>query len=63
MTSALWLLPAFPLVGALVLMVFGRRLGEPRSGWFAAAMPIASFLVTVACISICSRVVPKNDTK
>jgi NADH-quinone oxidoreductase subunit L len=29
-------------------MVFGRRLGEPRSGWFAAAMPIASFLVTVS---------------
>ena len=48
MTSALWLLPAFPLVGALVLMVFGRRLGEPRSGWFAAAMPIASFLVAVS---------------
>ena len=48
MTSALWLLPAFPLFGALVLMVFGRRLGEPRSGWFAAAMPIASFLVTVS---------------
>ena len=47
MTSALGLLPAFPLVGALVLMVFGRRLGEPRSGWFAAAMPIASFLVTL----------------
>ena len=48
MTSALWLLPAFPLLGALVLMVLGRRLGEPRSGWFAAAMPIASFLVTVS---------------
>jgi NADH-quinone oxidoreductase subunit L len=47
MTSALWLLPAFPLVGARALMVFGRRLGEPRSGWFAAAMPIASFLVTL----------------
>jgi NADH-quinone oxidoreductase subunit L len=47
MTSSLWLLPAFPLLGALVLMVFGRRLGEPRSGWFAAAMPIASFLVTL----------------
>jgi NADH-quinone oxidoreductase subunit L len=29
-------------------MVFGRRLGEPRSGWFAAAMPIASFLVTLS---------------
>jgi NADH-quinone oxidoreductase subunit L len=48
MTNALWLLPAFPLFGALVLMVFGRRLGEPRSGWFAAAMPIASFLVSVS---------------
>ena len=48
MTSALWLLPAFPLFGAFVLMVFGRRLGEPRSGWFAAAMPIASFLVSVS---------------
>ena len=48
MTSALWLLPAFPLFGAFVLMVFGRRLGEPRSGWFAAAMPISSFLVTVS---------------
>ena len=47
MTSALWLLPAFPILGALVLMVFGRRLGEPRSGWFAAAMPIVSFLVTL----------------
>jgi NADH-quinone oxidoreductase subunit L len=48
MTSALWLLPAFPLFGAFVLMVLGRRLGEPRSGWFAAAMPIASFIVTVS---------------
>ena len=48
MTSSLWLLPALPLFGAFVLMVFGRRLGEPRSGWFAAAMPIASFLVAVS---------------
>ena len=48
MTSSLWLLPALPLFGAFVLMVFGRRLGEPRSGWFAAAMPIASFLVSVS---------------
>ena len=48
MTSSLWLLPAFPLFGAFVLMVFGRRLGEPRSGWFAAAMPIASFIVAVS---------------
>lgn len=48
MTSSLWLLPAFPLFGALILMAFGRRLGELRSGWFAAAMPIASFIVSVS---------------
>jgi NADH-quinone oxidoreductase subunit L len=48
MTDMLWLLPAFPLFGAMVIMVFGRRLGEPKSGWLAAAMPFASFIVTVS---------------
>jgi len=47
MTSLLWLLPAFPLVGAVMLLVFGRRLGDPGAGWFASLMPIASFLITV----------------
>ena len=48
MTDMLWLLPAFPLFGAMVIMVFGRRLGEPKSGWLAAAMPFASFIVAVS---------------
>ena len=48
MTDMLWLLPAFPLFGALVIMVLGRRLGEPKSGWLAAAMPFASFIVAVS---------------
>ena len=48
MTDLLWLLPAFPLLGAVVLLVGGRRLGDPGAGWFASLMPIASFIVTVS---------------
>ena len=48
MTDMLWLLQAFPLFGALVIMVLGRRLGEPKSGLLAAAMPFASFIVAVS---------------
>ena len=47
MTSQLWLLPAFPLLGATLILLFGRRLGDPKAGYLAALMPIASFIVTV----------------
>ena len=47
MLDLVWLIPALPLAGFLVLMVLGRRLGEPRSGWLATAASGASFLVTV----------------
>jgi NADH-quinone oxidoreductase subunit L len=42
-----WLIPAFPLAGFLVLLVFGRRMGEPTAGYFAAAMVFSSFAVSV----------------
>jgi NADH-quinone oxidoreductase subunit L len=45
--DVIWLIPAFPLVGFLVLLVFGRKLGDPKSGYFATAMVAASFVVTV----------------
>jgi NADH-quinone oxidoreductase subunit L len=51
MIEAVWLIPALPLVGFLVLVVFGRRLGEPLAGWFAAAMVAASFLVTLGVLA------------
>ncbi len=44
----LWLVPVLPLFGALVIMVLGRRLGEPKAGWLASLMTIGSFLITVA---------------
>ena len=43
-----WLIPALPLLGFIVLMVAGRKLGEPMSGLLATAMIGGSFVVTVA---------------
>jgi NADH-quinone oxidoreductase subunit L len=42
-----WLIPAFPLLGATVLLFFGRRIGEPRAGHLATAMVALSFLGSV----------------
>jgi NADH-quinone oxidoreductase subunit L len=47
MTDVVWLIPAFPLFGFFVILVFGRRLGDPRAGYFATAMVGASFVVAV----------------
>src|SRR5262245_793062 len=47
MLDAVWLIPALPLAGFLILLVFGRRLGEPAAGWLATAMCAASFVVAV----------------
>jgi len=43
-----WLIPALPLAGFLVLVVLGRRLGEPGAGLLATAMVAGSFAATVA---------------
>ncbi len=47
MLDLVWLIPALPLAGFLVILVFGRVLGEPKAGIVATAMTAASFIVTV----------------
>ncbi len=47
MLDFVWLIPALPLAGFLVILLFGRKLGDPKSGYFATAMVAASFAVTV----------------
>ncbi|MCY4134342.1 MAG: NADH-quinone oxidoreductase subunit L [bacterium] len=47
LVDLVWLIPAFPLAGVLVLMAIGRRLGEPRAGWLATAMMVGSFVATL----------------
>ena len=48
MADLVWLLPALPLVGALVILVLGRRLGEPAAGWVATLATAGSFVAAVA---------------
>ncbi len=47
MLDVVWLIPALPLAGFLCILLFGRRLGDPKAGYFATAMVGASFFVTV----------------
>ncbi|MGH9263489.1 MAG: NADH-quinone oxidoreductase subunit L [Acidimicrobiales bacterium] len=47
MIHAVWLIPALPLAGFLILLATGRRLGDPKAGYLATAMISGSFLVAV----------------
>jgi NADH-quinone oxidoreductase subunit L len=47
MVELVWLIPLLPLVGGLLLIVAGARIGEPRAGWLATTMTASSFVVTV----------------
>ena len=47
MIDVVWLIPAFPLLGFLLILLFGRRLGDPRAGFLATGMIAASFVVAV----------------
>jgi len=44
----LWLLIALPLLGALTLILFGKHIGEPASGWLASALVVIPFLIAAA---------------
>ncbi len=48
MVELVWLIPALPLFGFLVLVVGGRKLGEPLAGWFATLMCGGAFAASVA---------------
>jgi NADH-quinone oxidoreductase subunit L len=40
-----WLIPALPLAGFLIILLFGRVLGDPKSGYLATAMCGGAFVV------------------
>lgn len=45
MLDLIWLVPALPLTGFLLVLLFGRRFGEPLAGIVATLMTAASFVV------------------
>jgi len=47
MVEAVWLIPAFPLAGFVLLMLMGPKLGEPRAGWIATLAMGGSFVSSV----------------
>ena len=48
MLDVVWLIPALPLAGFVSILLFGRRLGEPKAGWLATLAAAGSFVVTAA---------------
>ena len=46
MLDLVWLIPALPLAGFLLILLFGRRLGEPLAGVLATLMTASAFAVT-----------------
>src|SRR5262245_42460234 len=42
-----WIIPALPALGAMVLLLAGKRIGEPRAGWLATATIGLSFVWSV----------------
>jgi NADH-quinone oxidoreductase subunit L len=47
MLDAVWLIPALPLAGFVILLFAGKRLGEPAAGWLATLMCAGSFVASV----------------
>ena len=47
MLELVWLIPALPLAGFLLLVALGRRAGEPFAGWLATLAAAGSFVAAV----------------
>ncbi len=47
MTDLLWLVVALPLAGAVINLLFGRRIGQPLSGWLAFGFVAVSWVIAV----------------
>jgi NADH-quinone oxidoreductase subunit L len=45
MLDLVWLVPALPLTGFLLIVLFGRKLGDPFAGVLATVMTASSFVV------------------
>jgi NADH-quinone oxidoreductase subunit L len=45
--DVVWLIPALPLAGFVLILLFGRRLGDPKAGYLATLMCGGAFVVAV----------------
>jgi len=42
-----WIIPALPALGAVVLLLWGKRIGEPAAGWIGTAFVSLAFVWSV----------------
>jgi NADH-quinone oxidoreductase subunit L len=45
--DTVWIVPALPLFGAVLLLLVGKRIGAPRAGWLAAGLLGLAFVWSV----------------
>jgi NADH-quinone oxidoreductase subunit L len=57
-----WIVPALPALGAAILLLFGRRLGEPKAGWLATGLMALSFAWSVVMLLALRNVTPRTHT-
>ena len=57
-----WIVPALPVLGAAILLLFGRRLGEPKAGWLATGLMALSFSWSVVMLLALRDVEPRTHT-
>jgi NADH-quinone oxidoreductase subunit L len=60
MLRAAFLIPLFPFLGFLVLVPFGRKLGNPLAGWLATLMVACSFVTTIVVFAGLFRLAPDH---
>jgi NADH-quinone oxidoreductase subunit L len=60
MLDLVWIIPALPLLGFCILLLVGKRIGEPLSGYLATAMVGGSFL---AAIGVFLSLVGKSESE
>jgi NADH-quinone oxidoreductase subunit L len=52
------IVPLLPLFGAVVLMLFGRRLGDPKAGWLATGLMFLSFAWSLVLLAALLSLAP-----
>jgi NADH-quinone oxidoreductase subunit L len=57
-----WIVPALPALGAAILLLFGRRLGEPKAGWLATGLMALAFGWSVVMLVALRDIEPRTHT-
>jgi NADH-quinone oxidoreductase subunit L len=58
-----WIIPLLPLAGAVVLLLFGKRIGEPLAGWVGTSMMGLAFVWTVVTFLALRNVHPRTHVR